>query len=136
MKDDVSGLTQLGSRKTEYKYEGPSSDILETFPNKYQEREYFVNLEFGEFTSVCPKTGQPDFATIRIFYVPDKLCVETKSLKLYFFAFRSHGSFMETIVNTILEDFVKVCDPIRCDVVGEFASRGGISLVVQASHEK
>ncbi|MFA5152178.1 MAG: preQ(1) synthase [Clostridia bacterium] len=134
--DDVSGLKQLGSRVTEYKYDEPSSSILETFPNKFQDKEYEVRLHFKEFTSLCPKTGQPDFAEIEIIYVPSAKCVETKSLKLYFFAYRNYGSFMETIVNKIMRDLVEVLDPVRCNVIGNFASRGGINLQVIAEHVK
>jgi 7-cyano-7-deazaguanine reductase len=129
-------LKQLGSRVTEYKYDVPLSSILETFPNKFRDEEYEVRLHFKEFTSLCPKTGQPDFAEIEIVYTPSAKCVETKSLKLYFFAYRNYGSFMETIVNKILRDLVESLDPIRCKVIGNFASRGGINLQVVAEHVK
>jgi len=134
MSDDVSGLAQLGSRSTEYRYSEPSTEILETFPNKYPGREYRIELTFPEFTSLCPKTGQPDFAEIRIVYTPSEKCIESKSLKLYFFAFRNHGSFMETITNKILEDIVSVCQPKWCRVIGSFASRGGVRIDVVAEH--
>ena len=134
--DDVSGLTQLGSQSTEYKYAEPSSDMLETFPNKFPGRQYQVDLEFPEFTSLCPKTGQPDFATIRILYVPNGLCIETKSLKLYLFAWRNSGTFMETITNTIRDDLVRVLDPLDLEVTGDFNPRGGIKLIVNAGYAK
>ena len=136
VKDDVSGLSSLGSKETKYKYEGPDVDILETFPNKYLERDYVVEFVFPEFTSLCPKTGQPDFGKITVNYTPDEKCLETKSLKLYFFAFRSHGSFMETIVNKVLEDCVAVCSPRYMTVIGEFNSRGGVAITVEATYFK
>lgn len=134
-KDDVSGLKNLGSKGTEYKYDGPSNEMLETFPNKFPERDYKVQLDVPEFTSLCPKTGQPDFATITITYVPDKLCVETKSLKLYMFAWRSEGTFMETIVNSIYSDLFYKLEPKHLMVMGEFNARGGIGLVCVAKDE-
>ena len=134
-KDDVSKLSSLGS-STQYQYQEPHADILETFPNKFSGRPYEVNLIFPEFTSLCPKTGQPDFATITIRYTPDAECIESKSLKLYLFAFRNHGSFMETITNTILQDIVVKCNPIKCTVIGDFAARGGIRIRVIARHRQ
>ena len=130
--DDVSELTQLGSRTTEYLYDGPNALILETFPNKQRDRDYNVEFVFPEFTSLCPKTGQPDFATIKVNYVPAEKCIETKSFKLYMFAFRNCGSFMETITNKILADMVEVCKPKYMEVVGFFNSRGGVQLNVTA----
>lgn|SRR5574343_141201 len=134
--DETKHLKSLGSNTTQYHYDGPSKDILETFPNKYPNRGYSVNFTFPEFTSLCPKTGQPDFATIKIQYVPDKLCIETKSLKLYFFAFRNHGSFMETITNKILEDLVNICNPQSMQVIGSFNPRGGVVLDVTAQYSR
>ena len=136
MKDDTTTLTKLGSQKTEYEYDKPSTKILEVFNNKYPGKDYVVDFIFSEFTSLCPKTGQPDFAKFRISYTPDKKCIETKSLKLYFFAFRNHGSFMETITNKILEDLVSVCNPKWIEVIGMFNSRGGIVLNVTASYKR
>ena len=133
-KDDVSKLKHLGSKKTDYIYDSPHAGILETFDNKYPKNNYFIKLEFEEFTSLCPKTGQPDFATITVQYQPDKKCIETKSLKLYFFAYRNYGSFMETIVNKILNDLVSVCSPKNMLVTGEFKARGGIVLRVIADY--
>ena len=134
--DDVSKLKQLGSKKTEYTYDSPNAKILETFDNKYPKNNYSVNLEFKEFTSLCPKTGQPDFATITVQYQPDRKCIETKSLKLYFFAYRNYGSFMETIVNKILNDMVSVCSPKNMLITGEFKARGGIVLKVFSNYYK
>lgn len=128
-------LKTLGS-STQYKYNFPSTDILETFDNKTPDREYVVEFIFPEFTSLCPKTGQPDFATIKISYSPDKKCIESKSLKLYLFAFRSHGSFMETITNKILEDCFRICDPRWMKVHGLFNPRGGITINVKAERYK
>jgi len=104
--------------------------ILDSFPNPRPERDYEIKFVFPEFTSVCPVTGQPDFATITISYVPHRRCVEMKSLKLYFFAFRNKGIFYESVVNTILDDLVGVLKPRRMTVVGEFAVRGGTAGTV------
>jgi len=134
--DDTSGLKQLGSGRTSYAFEHPSAEILEAFPNQYPDRDYQIRFEHPEFTSLCPKTGQPDFATIEISYIPDKLCIETKSLKLYFTAYRNHGSFMETITNKILDDLVSVCHPRQMQVVAMFNPRGGTSLTVTVEYEK
>lgn len=108
---------------------------LETFPNRHPGRDYLIQHTCPEFTSVCPKTGQPDFGTIRISYVPEMVCVELKSLKLYLQAFRSQGIFYENVVNVILEDLVKAVKPRRMTVEGDFHVRGGISTVVTASYE-
>lgn len=110
-------------------------DTLESFANRHPGRDYLIQHNCPEFTSVCPKTGQPDFGTIRISYVPDKLCVELKSLKLYIQAFRSKGIFYEDVVNVILDDLVRALKPRRMTVEGDFHVRGGISSVVTASHE-
>lgn len=109
--------------------------LLETFPNPHPGRDYLIEHTAPEFTSVCPKTGQPDFATIRLSYVPDRLCVELKSLKIYLQSFRSKGIFYEDVVNVILDDLVAAMRPRRISVVGEFRARGGISSVVSCSHE-
>jgi 7-cyano-7-deazaguanine reductase len=108
---------------------------LETFPNRHPGRDYLIEHTCPEFTSVCPKTGQPDFGTVRITYVPDRACVELKSLKLYLQAFRSEGIFYENVVNVILEDLVAAVKPRRMTVEGDFHVRGGISTVVTASYE-
>jgi 7-cyano-7-deazaguanine reductase len=108
--------------------------VIETFPNPAPGREYWVEHSAPEFTSVCPKTGQPDFGTIVVRYVPDRLCVELKSLKLYLSSFRDQGIFYEAVVNRILDDLVSACAPRRMEVRGEFRVRGGISSVVTATH--
>lgn len=109
--------------------------ILESFANPKVLRDYEVKFVFPEFTSMCPVTGQPDFATITIAYVPDELCVEMKSLKLYFFSFRNKGIFYEAVTNQILDDLVAVLQPRRMTVVGDFAVRGGTAGTVTASYE-
>ena len=108
-------------------------NILDTFPNPRVGREYEIRFTFPEFTSVCPKTGQPDFATITIVYVPNRLCVEMKSLKLYFFSFRNRGIFYEAVINEILDDLVAVLKPRRMTVTGEFNVRGGTGATVTVS---
>lgn len=113
----------------------PSKE-LETFANPRPERDYEISMECPEFTCVCPRTGQPDFATIRIRYVPDQLCVELKSLKLYLWSYRNEGAFHEAVINKILDDFVQACQPRSMTVVGDFNMRGGIHTVVSASHTK
>ncbi len=110
------------------------SRALETFANPSPERPYEIALECPEFTCVCPMTGQPDFATIRIRYLPDRLCVELKSLKLYLWSFREEGTFHEAVTNRICDDLVKALAPRFIEVVGDFAVRGGIHTVVTARH--
>jgi 7-cyano-7-deazaguanine reductase len=109
--------------------------LLETFTNPHPGRDYVVQHTCPEFTSVCPKTGQPDFGTVRITYVPDGLCVELKSLKLYLQDYRNKGIFYEDVVNVILDDLVAAMGPRRLTVEGEFRARGGITSVVTATHE-
>jgi 7-cyano-7-deazaguanine reductase len=109
-----------------------SRSILEAFPNPRPDRDYEIKFEFPEFTSLCPVTGQPDFATITVVYVPDKLCVEMKSLKLYYFSFRNKGIFYEGVVNTILDDLVDLLKPREMEVVGEFNVRGGTAGTITA----
>ena len=109
--------------------------ILESFPNPKPQRDYEIEFVFPEFTSMCPVTGQPDFATITVDYVPDRLCVEMKSLKLYFLAYRNKGIFYEGVVNTILDDLVATLKPRRMTVIGDFAVRGGTKGIVTASHD-
>jgi len=109
---------------------------LETFPNQHPGRPYTVTLESNEFTCLCPATGQPDFATITIRYVPDRRILESKSLKLYLWSFRDEGHFHEHVTNVILDDLVAALDPIRCEVIGAFNVRGGISITVEARHER
>ena len=109
--------------------------ILEAFANPRPQRDYEIKFVFPEFTSVCPVTGQPDFATITITYIPAKLCVEMKSLKLYFLSYRNKGIFYEGVVNTILDDLVATLEPRRMTVVGDFAVRGGTAGTVTATHD-
>ena len=107
---------------------------LETFPNQFP--DYEITMEVPEFTSVCPKTGLPDFGTITISYVPKKTCLELKSLKLYLLAYRNLGIFYENAVNRILEDIVAACSPVRATVVGDFNPRGGIRSVIEVSYPR
>ena len=111
------------------------SNTLETFVNPYPNRDYTIDITCPEFTCLCPRTGQPDFATIRISYVPGDLCVELKALKLYFWSFRDEGAFHEAVINTILDDLVAAVRPRRMTVVGDFYVRGGLHTVVTATHE-
>jgi len=108
--------------------------MLETFENKHPSNDYFVKFNCPEFTALCPITGQPDFANIIINYIPDKLCVESKSLKLYLFSFRNHGEFHENCVNRIMKDLVALLAPRYIEVWGEFMPRGGISIDPYANH--
>ena len=108
------------------------SRTLETFPNPHPERDYEINMECPEFTCVCPRTGQPDFATVRIRYVPADLCVELKSLKLYLWSYRNEGAFHEAVTNQILDDLVRAIHPRSMTVVGDFNVRGGIHTTVKA----
>ena len=120
-------LTRLGSRETEYKTEYDPS-LLECFSNKHPGNDYFVKFNCPEFTSLCPITGQPDFATIIISYIPDEKLVESKSLKLYLFSFRNHGDFHEDVVNIIMKDLIALLDPKYIEVWGRFLPRGGLSI--------
>jgi 7-cyano-7-deazaguanine reductase len=131
---DLDTLQQLGSQKTNYTFDAPTKETFETFSNPHPQRNYQIKIGFPEFTSLCPKTGQPDFATITIKYVADALCVETKSLKLYMFQYRNYGAFMEDIVNTILNDLVSVLKPREALVIGEFNTRGGTDMTVSAKY--
>lgn len=115
--------------------EASSHPKLETFPNQYAGREYTIEIRCPEFTSVCPKTGQPDFGTITFTYTPSALCVELKSLKLYLQRYRNQGVFYEHVVNRLLDDFVAACRPVRCRVVGRFTPRGGITTTVTCVSE-
>jgi 7-cyano-7-deazaguanine reductase len=115
--------------------EMPSADQLETFPNQHSQRNYTIEIVCPEFTSMCPKTGQPDFGTITFTYVPDKLCIELKSLKLYLQRFRNQGIYYENVVNRLLDDFVTRCRPRQCRVVGAFTARGGITTTVTCVYE-
>lgn len=126
-KEELQGVTLLGNQKTKYPQDY-APEMLETFINKHQDYDYFVKFNCPEFTSLCPMTGQPDFATIYISYVPDVKMVESKSLKLYLFSFRNHGDFHEDCVNIIMKDLIKLMDPKYIEVWGKFTPRGGISI--------
>ena len=112
------------------------SSELETVANQYPDREYEIDIECPEFTAVCLKTGQPDFGTIHICYVPDQKIIELKSLKFYMFSYRDEGVFHEHVTNRILDDIVAAVDPIRCEVRGDFNVRGGLKTVVRAKYER
>lgn len=126
-KEELTGITELGNRGVKYPTDY-APEMLETFVNKHPDHDYFVKFNCPEFTSLCPMTGQPDFATIYISYVPDVKMVESKSLKLYLFSFRNHGDFHEDCVNTIMEDLIRLMDPKYIEVWGKFTPRGGISI--------
>ena len=126
------GLHQLG-QKTQYSM-NYAPEVLETFENLHQDNDYWVQFNCPEFTSLCPITGQPDFAEIKILYIPGERMVESKSLKLYLFSFRNHGDFHEDCVNTIMKDLVKLMQPKYSEVVGIFTPRGGISIYPYANY--
>jgi 7-cyano-7-deazaguanine reductase len=127
MTNDLSDLSLLGSSTDEFKG-------LEAFPNRNPERDYTVTLATDEFTCVCPKTGQPDFAAVTITYIPGEKIVESKSLKLYFQTYRNRGVFHEHVTNMILDDLVKAIHPRWCRVQADFGVRGGISITVEAEY--
>src|SRR5207245_11036919 len=112
-----------------------AANLLETFANQFLGRDYTIEIVCPAFTSLCPKTGQPDFGTITFIYTPAALCVELKSLKLYLQRYRDQGVFYETVVNRLLDDFVAACRPTRCRIVGAFTPRGGISTTVTCVYE-
>ena len=122
----TEGLKALG-HESDYKQEY-TPEVLEAFTNQHPENDYWVQFNCPEFTTLCPITGQPDFAEIRILYIPAERMVESKSLKLYLTSFRNHGSFHEDCVNTIMKDLIKLMDPKYIEVVGLFVPRGGISI--------
>jgi len=126
-KEEFGTVSQLGSGSTEYK-DTYNPDVLEHFVNKHPKTIQMITFNCPEVTSLCPKTKQPDFATIYINYIPNEKMVESKSLKLYLFSFRNHGSFHEDCVSIILEDLVKLLDPLYIEVIGKFLPRGGISI--------
>lgn len=128
-----AGLKLLGGSDTRVP-RSPQASVLESFKNKNPQRDYWIHFDCPEFTSICPVTGQPDFGTITISYVPEALCVESKSLKFYLFSYRNRGAFNEDIVNRILNDLVKAVSPRKATVRGVFTARGGISITVEASH--
>jgi 7-cyano-7-deazaguanine reductase len=127
---ELKGLTLLGQGRKK------PTRRLETFPNRHPGRAYTVTLTCPEFTCVCPVTGQPDFATITIRYVPDKRILESKSLKLYLWSYRQEGVFHEHVTNLILDDLVKALKPCSCEVTGVFNPRGGIGITVAARYDK
>ncbi|MCH5226519.1 MAG: preQ(1) synthase [Muribaculaceae bacterium] len=124
---ELEGISHLGSQGTKYPTDYDPG-LLETFENKHPENEYVVTLDCPEFTTLCPKTGQPDFGHIVISYIPRQRMVESKSLKLYLFSFRNHGDFHEDVVNIIMKDLQKLMDPKYIEVKGYFMPRGGISI--------
>lgn len=124
---ELEGLSLLGNQGTKYKF-GYDPNILEVFDNKHPNNDYFVKFNCPEFTSLCPITGQPDFATIYISYIPGEKMVESKSLKLYLFSFRNHGDFHEDCMNIIMKDLIKLMQPKYIEVMGEFTPRGGIAI--------
>ncbi|MCR4918288.1 MAG: preQ(1) synthase [Prevotella sp.] len=131
---EKDGLKALGG-KTEYSTTYDPG-VLETFENQHPDHDYWVQFNCPEFTTLCPITGQPDFAEIKIMYIPDRRMVESKSLKLYLFSFRQHGDFHEDCVNTILKDLVGLMQPRYIEVVGLFTPRGGISIYPWANYGK
>lgn len=124
---ELEGLSLLGNQGTKYDY-SYNPEVLEVFENKHPDNDYFVKFNCPEFTSLCPITGQPDFATIYISYIPSIKMVESKSLKLYLFSFRNHGDFHEDCMNIIMKDLIKIMDPKYIEVWGKFTPRGGISI--------
>lgn len=132
MAKPTSRLTLLGRSEARIP-KSPSDATLETFPNP-SKRAYHVRFDTADFTSLCPVTGQADFATISIDYVPGKLCIETKSLKLYLASYRTESGFNEALTNRILDDFVRACSPREMSITAQFSARGGIALSVVAHH--
>jgi 7-cyano-7-deazaguanine reductase len=128
--EDLKDLTLLGQGTTKPQRK------LETFPNQHPHRSYTVRLETNEFTAVCPMTGQPDFATLKVEYIPNERIVESKSFKLYVWSFRDEGIFHEHVTNVILDDLVLALDPHFCRVIMDFSVRGGISITVTAEHTR
>ncbi|MBQ8101237.1 MAG: NADPH-dependent 7-cyano-7-deazaguanine reductase QueF [Paludibacteraceae bacterium] len=131
--EELAGVSLLGEKHTQYS-SSYNPDVLETFVNKHPDNEYLVTFTCPEFTSLCPKTGQPDFGKITISYIPRERMVESKSLKLYLFSFRNHGDFHEDCVNIIMKDLVRLMDPRYLEVRGDFMPRGGISIIPFANY--
>jgi 7-cyano-7-deazaguanine reductase len=131
-KADFAGLTLLGREGRDAK---PSKQ-LETFPNRHRERDYVVTLQTDEFTCVCPMTGQPDFARLKIQYIPEECIVESKSLKFYLWSYRNEGAFHEHVTNGILDDLVAALSPRWCKITADFGVRGGISITIEAEYKK
>ncbi len=134
-KERLNDLTLLAKNEQNY-FNSPEDAKLEVFDNLYPHRDYKITFNCPEFTALCPVTSQPDFGKITITYIADEKCIESKSLKMYLFAFRNHNSFHEEVVNRICEDIIAACDPREITVFGEFMPRGGISLDIEASHKK
>ena len=132
-KERFSDLSLLKASENRYPT-SPAEARLEAFQNIYSDRDYVITFDCPEYTSLCPVTNQPDFGHIIVRYVPDKLCVESKSLKLYLYSFRNTNTFHEESVNTILDAVVKLCKPRRAEVVGHFRPRGGIAINVKATY--
>lgn len=132
MSDNHDRLTLLGGKTTYPDHYAP--DVLETFDNRHRDHDYWVRFNCPEFTSLCPITGQPDFAEIRISYIPDVKMVESKSLKIYLFSFRNHGAFHEDCVNIIMEGLIRLMQPKYIEVTGYFTPRGGISIYPYANY--
>jgi 7-cyano-7-deazaguanine reductase len=130
---ETQGLSLLGNQKTVYKSDY-APEVLETFVNKHPGNDYFVKFNCPEFTSLCPITGQPDFATVYISYVPGERMVESKSLKLYLYSFRNHGDFHEDCMNIIMKDLIRLMDPRYIEVTGLFTPRGGIAIHPYANY--
>lgn len=128
-RSDTTGLKSLGGGPR-----GTPSRALETFPNPNPRRDYLIRMEMPEFTCLCPKTGQPDFATLHLAYIPDQRCVELKSLKLYIWSFRDEGHFHEAVTNAIADDLVRVLKPRFLRLTADFYVRGGIYTTVEAEH--
>lgn len=125
--ENLEGLTLLGNQNTKYLFEY-APEVLEAVPNLHTGRDFFVKFNCPEFTSLCPMTGQPDFATMYLSFIPDELLVESKSLKLYLFSFRNHGDFHEDCVNIIMNDLIQLINPRYIEVWGKFTPRGGLSI--------
>jgi 7-cyano-7-deazaguanine reductase len=130
---NINSLTLL-KRSVQNYPDSPDKARLEAFENAYRKRNYWIHFNCPEFTALCPITGQPDFGKITISYIPDKLCLESKSLKIYLFSFRNHGTFHEEAVNRILDDLIRLIKPRKAIVRGEFNARGGISITAEASY--
>lgn len=135
MKKKSKNLTLLKVSTQKYP-QSPDEAKLEIFENRYLNRDYWITFDCPEFTSLCPITQQPDFGKIIIRYIPDKYCIESKSLKLYLFAYRNHGTFHEEAANRILDDLVAACKPKKMIVQGDFLPRGGIKILVEVKYKK
>ena len=125
--EETKDITLLGQKNVKYEF-NYRPDVLETFDNKHPDHHYWIKFNCPEFTTLCPITGQPDFGTIYISYIPDEKMVESKSLKLYLFSFRNNGDFHEDVVNIIMKDLIKLMEPKYIEVWGKFTPRGGISI--------